>query len=692
MRQRWSTVFLLETSLVFLGPAGLAGQTSQPEYGIEIREAWIAMPDGVRLAADLYMPTGGVDGERFPVLLEYLPYRKDDSRPGRYQAFSYFVQRGYVVARVDIRGTGNSEGRLIEYEYTDQEQEDGEVVIDWLSKQAFSTGRVGMFGISWGGFNSIQMAMRRPPALRTIIALMATDDIYQDDVHFTDGIMRLDAYEMGQDLANALPGAPDFIIDEDYYRDRFDTTPWLLIYKRQQRDGPFWGRGSLNRDYSKIDIPTFVIGGWYDGYRDSVPRMLENMKAPVKAIMGPWNHTYPNSAEPPPAVEWRHEAVRWFDHWLKDRDTGIMDEPRFAVFMREWHPPGTGLERIPGEWQWEKGWPLEASDQRTLYLHDNHEMSDQTPSKAVHQLSYVPTVGPEASGSVMWWGDWAPDQRPVDTYSLVYESEPMEDEIRILGFPHARLNVSADAPLAHWITRLSDVAPDGRVTQVAGAAMHGAQRDSTINPQPLTPGRDYPIDVELHFTSWVFAKGHRIRLAVNNAQWPMFWPTPYRMTTTLRLGGEAASNLALPVVAAPTTPTPQFLDPATDPVLSGYRRLPSETVSNYAEIKNVVRNERDRTTSVTATNSGGSEFPWGTKRYTQEIVHQAADEHPEATTARSKYTITVELPNRTLRWEGILEFESDALQFHYRYTRRLLEDGLLLREKHWNESYPRDLH
>ncbi len=173
------------------------------------------MPDGVRLAADLYMPTGGVDGDRFPVLLEYLPYRKDDSRPGRYRAFSYFVQRGYVVARVDIRGTGNSEGRLIEYEYTDQEQEDGEVVIDWLSKQAFSTGRVGMFGISWGGFNSIQMAMRRPPALRTIIALMATDDIFLDDVHFTDGIMRLDAYEMGQDLTNALPGAPDFVIDED---------------------------------------------------------------------------------------------------------------------------------------------------------------------------------------------------------------------------------------------------------------------------------------------------------------------------------------------------------------------------------------------------------------------------------------------------------------------------------------------
>ena len=218
-------------------------------------------------------------------------------------------------------------------------------MIDWLAQQPFSNGNVGMFGISWGGFNSIHMAMRNPPALKAIIAVDATDDLYQDDVHFMDGMMHVDSWEMSQDLANAMPGAPDYTIDEKYFAERFDTPPWMLTYKRQQRDGPFWDRTALKTRYDSITIPTFVIGGWYDGYRDSVPRMLEHMKAPVKAIVGAWNHTFPHQPYPKPGIEWRHEAVRWFDHWLKGRDTGIMDEPRFAVYVRSWHPPGPYLER-----------------------------------------------------------------------------------------------------------------------------------------------------------------------------------------------------------------------------------------------------------------------------------------------------------------------------------------------------------
>ena len=253
--------------------------------GIEIKEVWIPMPDGIKLAASLFMPANRKATAKFPVLLEYLPYRKDESRNSRFQLFSYFVERDYIVARVDIRGTGTSEGKLIAYEYTDQEQEDCEAVIDWLSKQEWATGRVGMFGISWGAFNSIQMAMRNPPTLEAIIAIMGTDDLFRDDCHFIDGMMHVDSYEIGQDIANILPAPPDYAIDEAYFRDRFDTEPWLLIYKRQQHDGPFWNRASLNSDYSSIRIPTFAIGGWYDGYRDSVPRMLEKLEAPVTFLL-----------------------------------------------------------------------------------------------------------------------------------------------------------------------------------------------------------------------------------------------------------------------------------------------------------------------------------------------------------------------------------------------------------------------
>ena len=137
----------------------------------------------------------------------------------------------------------------------------------------------------------------------------------------------------------------------------------------------------------------------------------------------------------------------------------------------------------------------------------------------------------------MWYGDFAPDQRPTDEMSLVYDSEPLEEDVEILGFPRASLTASADAPLAHWFVRLSDVSPDGSVSLITGAAQNGGHLQSAKEPEPLVPGKAYSFDVDMHFTSWVFPKGHRIRLSVGNAQWPMFWPTPYAMTTRLHLGG-----------------------------------------------------------------------------------------------------------------------------------------------------------
>jgi putative CocE/NonD family hydrolase len=221
------------------------------------------MPDGVRLSADLYLPDDTAKlKEKMPVLLEYLPYRKHEARSRNYPLYSYFVERGYVVAAVDIRGTGGSEGRLIPHEYSEIEQQDGEAVIDWLSKQLWSNGNVGMFGISWGGFKSIQMAARNIPALKAIIAIDATEDLFQDDVHYMDGIMHLDSWEMSMDLDNARPGAPDYVIDDENFRNRFDTEPWMLTYKNQQRDGPFWDRASVRGRYEDIRIPTFHIGGW----------------------------------------------------------------------------------------------------------------------------------------------------------------------------------------------------------------------------------------------------------------------------------------------------------------------------------------------------------------------------------------------------------------------------------------------
>jgi putative CocE/NonD family hydrolase len=670
---------------------------SPPVYGVEMKGAWVPMPDGARLAADLFVPTGGRRGERFPVLLEYLPYRKTEDQADNWSFYSYFVTRGYVVARVDIRGTGNSEGRLIPYEYSEIEQEDGESVIDWLAKQPFSTGKVGMFGISWGGFNSIHMAMRRSPALKAIIAVDATDDLYQDDVHFMDGIIHVDSWEMGQDLRNMVPGAPDFVLDDAYFRDRFDTPPWMLTYKREQRDGPFWKRTALKERYDAIQIPTFVIGGWYDGYRDSVPRMLEHLKAPVKAMVGPWHHSYPHDGWPKPQMEWRHEAIRWYDQWLKGRNTGIMDEPRFAVFVRQYHPPDPKIEEVKGEWRWEDGWPIARIQNKALYPQPNHTLAAAVPAATTHSLRNVPTVGLEAGGPVMWWGDVPPDQTPTDAYSLVYDTDPLTEDLEILGLPLAQLRVSADAPLANWFARLNDVAPDGTVTQVAGAAQNGAHRKSAESPEPLVPGETFPLDIEMHFTSWVFPKGHRIRLAVNNAMWPMLWPSRYPVTTTLSLGGADGTRVQLPVVPPGARPKPSFLPPATDPKPPAFLEAPApahdeddSTISGYGEISRVERDVATGTTKVIALNGGTSRFPWGTRRYEESITHTLSDLHPEAATVAGEYKYTLTLKDRVLVFESNVVFRSDTDNFYYQGFRRVSQDGKVLREKNWKDTIPRD--
>lgn len=662
--------------------------------GIEIKEVWIPLPDGVRLAASLFMPADREAAAVFPVLLEYLPYRKDEIRDKLFGLYSFFIEQDYIIARVDIRGTGASEGRLIEYEYTDQELRDGEAVIDWLSKQAWSSGSVGMFGLSWGAFNSIQTAMRNPPALKAIVALMGTDDLYHDDVHFIDGMMHVDSYELGQDMQNILPKPPDYVFDEAYFSDRFDTEPWLLIYTRRQRDGPFWNRASLNSDYSSIRVPTFVIGGWYDGYRDSVPRMLENLEAPVKGMVGPWGHTWPNYPYPGTGMEWRREAVRWFDQWLKDKNTGILDEPRLAVYIRDWHPPGV-IDEVPGRWRWEDGWPIDRTEKRELYALADHTLSEVRPvgdDGQTHRLRYIPTVGVEASGNVNWWGDFPWDQRGTDAYSLIYDSDPLEKDLEILGFPRAILHVSADAPLAHWIVRVSDIAPDGTVTQVAGAGLNGAHRKSSEEPEALVPGRAYKLEFDLHFTSWVFPEGHRIRLAVNNALWPMIWPTPYAMTTSLTVGGADTSHIVLPVVPPSDEERPDFLPPVEDPVLPGYGNLKvtDESGSGNSRTWKIERSPLDSQTRITVSGAGGLTYPWGTIQYMRERIYTAQDSDPARAGVTGKTRFTIEIGNRTVTVEADLSVTSDREYFYYTYTRRALENGKLLREKTWKEPIPRD--
>jgi hypothetical protein len=346
------------------------------------------------------------------------------------------------------------------------------------------------------------------------------------------------------------------------------------------------------------------------------------------------------------------------------------------------------LQEAPGEWRYEEGWPIARIRERTLHPQPNHALEAPAPAEDVHRLRYLPTVGIEAGGPVMWFGDVPPDQRPTDAFSLVYDTAPLSEDLEILGLPRALLRVSADAPLADWIARLSDVAPDGTVTQVAAAGFNGAHRVSAEQPRPIEPGRAFDLEIEMHFTSWVFPKGHRIRLAVNNALWPMIWPTPYAFTSSLHLG--EATRVVLPVVPFEARRKPSFLPPAEDPVLPGYRSLEDGTISGYGEIARIERDTARASTRVIAPGGDAAQYPWGTHRFTERIVHEAQDGDPAAASTRGEYAVSVELEGRSLRFESEVEFRSDRENFHLVSKRRVFEDGKLIREKTWSDTIPRD--
>jgi len=663
---------------------GLALPVRANDSHVRLVRTTIPMPDGVRLAATLYMPATLKRGERLPALLEYLPYRKDDDMAtGDYGHHVYFARHGFVGVRVDIRGFGNSEGTPTDREYSAQEQADGEQIIAWLSRQPWSNGNVGMLGISWGAFNSIQMAMRQPKALKAIFAVEGTERLFTEDVHYMDGILHMDEFEVAQDLLQGISGAPDFPLDEDTLARRMDSPPWSLDYFRHQRDGAYWRAPVL--DLGSIRIPCYVVAGLQDGYRNSVVRMLEQVHAPVHALIGPWNHDFPNTSIYGPRIEWRDQAVRWFDHWLKGIDNGVERDPRVVFFQQHSHPPGAAPQDVPGEWRADD-WPPSDAHASTWFLGGAHVLSTAPASAATDTMRYVPSAGAQAG---FWWGELLGDQRSADAYSLVYESAPLAEPIAMMGQPRARLVVSATAPLANWFVRLEDVSPEGDVTAITGAGQSGAQRDSLEHPEPLQPGREYVLQFDLYLGSWTWEAGHRIRVSVSNAQWPMLWPTPYPMTTTLRLGGEDGSSVTLPVIPLRGVAPPPFAPPEPIEQPDGYGNPGGDYA--WPGTWSIARDENSGRSTVKWRGTTASTFPWGRSEHSEQIIYHVDDAHPESADAEGEAETIETLKDRVLTWRGHLRLGGDAKALHYRYRRELLRDGTVIRTRTWEEDIPRDL-
>jgi predicted acyl esterase len=613
-----------------------------PKYTFTIEDAWLTMKDGVRLSITFFKPVPLSDSEKFPVLFEFLPYRKDDS---------------FYHDAVEI--------------------------IDQLSKIQGANGSVGMWGISWGGFNAIQVAMKQPPALKAIIALCASDDLFHDDVHYIDGALHVDAYELSIDHDNGLPQSPDFQLDEAYFKNRFNSYPWFFTYLKQQREGHFWRKNSLRWSYDKISVPTYVIGGLLDGYRDSVPRMIENMKVPIKGVIGPWTHAWPDNGEPGPNYEWRYEAVRWWDHWLKGRDTGVLDDPTFTVFIRDGHGPDPDLKETPGDWICEK-WPIPGTDWRKLFPGKNRRLQSELEKPSVETLRYAPGYGITTG---FWWGEPTGDMRPDDAGSLVFDSQVLEKKFEIVGFPKVKLHVSANAPLAHWVARLEDVNPNGSVSLVTGALINGSQRRSRLDPELLEPNKIFDIEFEMHFTTWTFKPGHRIRLAISNALFPMIWPSPYAMTTKLFIGRKDTC-LELPVLPDKKRIAPDFRppEPREERPDADYLNLEVWPHGFYEQ-------KRDMWRSIVSVDwKGNKDYVIRGRKFLsfERSYYEVDEKNPATSRFLGEAGHHIEFKDRTLDLKTTIDMRSDAEFFHVTFVREIFENDTLVRQREWKEKIPRN--
>ena len=648
------------------------------------RRSWIPMEDGVRLAVSLYLPEGAEDGRAAPVVLEALPYRKDDATASYRPEYARLCDEyGYAVARVDLRGTGSSEGVATD-EYPASEQADLCRVIEWLAEQPWSTGAVGMYGTSYSGFNSLQVAAERPPALKAIIAIYASDDRYTDDVHYTGGALKLldlVDYPLYMVALNALPPVPAIAGPDwrEWWRERVEALePWLLRWVEEQADGPYWRQGSLRPDYERIACPTMLVAGWADGYRNATFRVLERLRAPARLLFGPWSHMATDTSLPGPRIDLVAEMVRWWDRWLRGKRNGVDEAPPVTMFVRHSTRPAPDLDEQPGTWRDEPAWPPDRASTHTLPL------AGATPAgRPADRLEVRPDVGSAAWISCAGHLPFGQpdDQRADDAYSLTYDWK-LEQELEILGHPRLSVRVGASAPVAFLSAKLCDVFPDGTSTLVARGFLNLTQRRSRTSPEPMRPGSTETVELELDATSWVFPAGHRLRLSLAGSDWPNLVPPPGPVTLTVERDGSA---LTLPVVEGPSPSPPPSLPPP--------RPTAEPDKDGDPPVRwRVVRDVLGHRTEADIGHGGRTKLPDGAvlvERY-QGTVGAALD-RPGLTWARGSATYRIEWPEATVATTARLDLEGDAGAFEVRLDLEAREGGEVRWTRSWHRRIPRHL-
>ena len=628
--------------------------------------------DGVRLAASLYLP----DGEGpWPAILEALPYRKDEvtsySEP---EYVRLCDEGGYAVCRVDVRGTGSSEGIATD-EYPLTERADLCAVIDWLATQEWSSGAVGMYGTSYSGFNSLQIATERPPALKAIISIYATDSRFTDDVHYGGGAFRgLDNIDYITYMVNlnALPPVPSVYGEgwREQWLARLDAAePWIFNWLEHQTEDDYWLAGSVKTDYAALECAVLVIAGAADGYHNMAFRTLEHATGFSKLLFGPWSHMSLEGSIPGPHMDSVPVMLRWWDRWLKGIDNGVDTEPRVQVFMRRFTDPEPDLWLSRGEWR-----------------------SEHWPSERATEVSYAAIAEPvemDIRGDVGFYGSiwcagtmpWGPpmDQRPDEALSLVIDlAGPLEEEVEILGHPRLEVTVRSSVPVAQLSAKLCDVAPSGVSALVTRGFLNLTHRESFAEPTALESGAAYDVTIELDACAWIFEEGHRIRLDLAPCDWPNNWAPPLAGTLTIE-----SARVVLPELHGPVTQAPPAFPPPPEPYAPPER---SKAVWRFEH--DVLAREKRQ---VVDYGSGEYEMNGFKMSDVFEGSITVSTEDPARSHLEAHSNYTVHFPEVSASADARLRIESDATTYRVRVELDVDEDGERLASKTWERDIPRNL-